>query len=34
MDEQQRNLAAQQMIEHLKLCNWEFVKGPPARAHG
>jgi hypothetical protein len=29
-----RKMVADQILEHLKLCNWRFVKGPPAPHHG
>jgi hypothetical protein len=26
-------MVAEQIVEHLKLCNWQLVKGPPLAAH-
>ena len=34
LDEMQRKMAAEQIIAHLKLSNWQFVKGAPAANHG
>ena len=34
-DEQQRKMAAEQIIAHLKLCGWQMMtKKPPLKAHG
>ena len=27
-----RKMVAEQIVEHLKLCNWQFAKGPPLPA--
>jgi hypothetical protein len=32
-DDIYRKMVAEQIIAHLKLCNWQFVKGPPLPAH-
>ncbi len=29
-----RKMVAEQIVAHLKLCNWQFVKGPPQPLHG
>jgi hypothetical protein len=29
-----RRMVAQQIVKHLKLSNWKFVKGPPLTPHG
>jgi hypothetical protein len=29
-----RKMVAEQIVAHLKLANWRFVKGPPLPPHG
>jgi hypothetical protein len=29
-----RRMVAEQIVAHLKLANWKFVKGPPSPRHG
>ncbi len=29
-----RKMVAEQIVKHLKLSNWKFVKGPPLPPHG
>jgi hypothetical protein len=29
-----RRMVPQQIVDHLKLSNWRFVKGPPSLPHG
>jgi hypothetical protein len=29
-----RRMVAQQIVDHLKLSNWRFTKGPPRAPHG
>ena len=29
-----RKMVAEQIVAHLKLANWKFVKGPPSPPHG
>ena len=31
---EKRRLDAKHIIEHLKVSNWWFERGPPAKAHG
>ena len=33
-DDVYRKMVAEQIVKHLKLCNWQFVKGPPLPLHG
>ena len=33
-DDVYRRMAAEQIVAHLKLANWQFVKGPPLPPHG
>ena len=33
-DEMYRKMVAEQIVKHLKLCNWQFVKVPRLPAHG
>ena len=29
-----RKMVAEQIVAHLKLSNWQFIKGPPQPLHG
>ena len=29
-----RRMVAEQIVAHLKLSNWQFIKGPPQPLHG
>ena len=33
-DDIYRKMVAEQIVAHLKLANWRFVKGPPTPHHG
>jgi hypothetical protein len=33
-DEIYRRMVAQKIVDHLKLSNWRFTKGPPSPPHG
>ena len=33
-DDIYRKIVAEQIVAHLKLCNWQFAKGAPLPPHG